>query len=145
MLVNPPGRCGGNGAAVGFDNSKTLSPEAIRIMAGWTEGELVAVRTALEARRAELAEMGDRTRSDREPVQLDQSKVGRLSRMDALQVQAMAAEPQRRRETEAKRIDAALARIATGDYGYCVRCETPIPRERLRSNPAVPTCIACAG
>ncbi|MDA0702630.1 MAG: TraR/DksA family transcriptional regulator [Proteobacteria bacterium] len=113
-------------------------------MTEWTESELAAVRAILEARLAELAEQGDRTRSDRAPVQLDQSKVGRLSRMDALQVQAMAAETQRRRETEAKRIEVALARVATGDYGYCVRCEAPIPRKRLELNPAAPTCIACA-
>ncbi|MBT5416220.1 MAG: TraR/DksA family transcriptional regulator [Rhodospirillaceae bacterium] len=114
-------------------------------MTEWTERELRAVREKLEARLAELADQGERTRADRAPVQLDQSKVGRLSRMDAMQVQAMSAETQRRREAEAKRIDAALARIASGGYGYCVRCEAPIPRKRLDLNPAAPTCIACAG
>ncbi len=114
-------------------------------MAEWTESDLAAVGTVLEARLAELVELGDRTRADRAPVQLDQSKVGRLSRMDAMQVQAMAAETQRRREAEAKRIETALARITAGDYGYCMRCEAPIPRKRLELNPAAPTCIACAG
>lgn len=64
--------------------------------------------------------------------------------MDALQIQAMATETQRRREAEAGRIAAALERLTAGDYGYCVRCEAPIPRKRLDLDPAVPTCVSCA-
>lgn len=114
-------------------------------MSDWTADELTAVRERLEARLAELAAHGERTRDDRAPVQLDQARVGRLSRMDALQVQAMAAEGQRRREAEARRIAAALARIEADEYGECVRCGEPIPRERLALDPAVPVCIDCAG
>ena len=45
------------------------------------------------------------------PVELDQTKVGRLSRMDAMQSQAMAKETQRRRKNDITRIDAAIKRI----------------------------------
>jgi len=48
--------------------------------------------------------------------------MGRLSRMDALQGQAMAQETKRRDELELKRITTALQRIDAGDYGYCLNC-----------------------
>ena len=65
--------------------------------------------------------------------------------MDALQVQAMGQEQQRRRQIELKRIAAALARLESGDYGWCVNCGEEIARKRLENDPSVPTCIDCAG
>jgi len=50
-------------------------------------------------------------------VELDQQSVGRLSRMDALQNQAMQQETERRREVEIKRIDAALHRLGEDEFG----------------------------
>jgi DnaK suppressor protein len=77
-------------------------------------------------------------------VALDQSSVGRLSRMDALQGQAMSQERGRRRTLELQRIAAALKRIEAGDYGYCVRCDEAIAMPRLELDPAAPLCIQCA-
>ncbi len=99
----------------------------------------------LLARRDELRALSARAQDSRQPVELDQSKVGRLSRMDALQGQAMAQESERRREAELQRIEAALARLSSGDYGYCVRCDEEIAPARLKLDPAVATCIKCAG
>ena len=76
-----------------------------------------AIEARLRARRAELAEAAAAHEDDRRPVQLDQTRIGRLSRMDALQEQAMAIELERRREVELARIDAALERLAEGEYG----------------------------
>ena len=84
------------------------------------------------------------TSDDRAPVELDQQSVGRLSRMDALQVQAMALEASRRRATELRRIEAALARIDTGEYGFCVECGEEIAARRLEFDPATPYCVSCA-
>ena len=78
-------------------------------------------------------------------VVLDQSSVGRLSRMDALQGQAMAQASQRRRVDQLRRIAAALARIDSGDYGYCLDCDEEIAPGRLAGDPAVTLCIECAG
>ena len=80
----------------------------------------------------------------RRPVELDQSRVGRLSRMDALRDQAMAVESERRRGVEIVRIDAALARIEGGEYGFCLVCEDDIGVKRLEFDPATPLCITCA-
>lgn len=77
-------------------------------------------------------------------VELDQTRVGRLSRMDALQGQAMSQETQRRRAIELQKITAALKRIADDEYGYCLKCGEPIGAGRLKVDPAAPLCVHCA-
>lgn len=78
------------------------------------------------------------------PVELDQTCVGRLSRMDAMQQQAMAQATARRTAVEKQRIQTALSRLLSGDYGQCVKCEEEIGEGRLRIDPATLTCISCA-
>lgn len=106
--------------------------------------ELEKITKSLTQLLNELEEITVSTKNDREPVALDQSMVGRLSRMDLMQNQAMQVETGRRRELEVSKIKAALKRIETNDYGYCVSCDDEISIKRLQSDPAVPTCIACA-
>jgi DnaK suppressor protein len=77
-------------------------------------------------------------------VQLDQQSVGRLSRMDAIQQQAMAKATGARRSQQKLRIAAAFARMDEGEYGYCSECGDEIPLKRLELDPTVPTCIRCA-
>ena len=64
--------------------------------------------------------------------------------MDALQGQAMSQASQQRRRQALRQVQAALARLETGDYGECASCGEPIDRRRLRHNPAAPLCIDCA-
>lgn len=92
----------------------------------------------------ELIEMTQKTHKSTQPVDLDQSSVGRLSRMDAMQSQAMAQESKRRREIQLTRIGAALERIEEGEYGYCAVCEEEIDRRRLEVDPTNPFCVSCA-
>ncbi|MFC3118290.1 TraR/DksA family transcriptional regulator [Jhaorihella thermophila] len=77
-------------------------------------------------------------------VQLDQQSVGRLSRMDALQNQAMAKAQQARRDLESRRLRAALARIDEGEFGWCEDCGEEIPIRRLELDPAATRCVSCA-
>ncbi|MCG8357826.1 MAG: TraR/DksA family transcriptional regulator [Kiloniellales bacterium] len=98
----------------------------------------------LLARRQEIHDLTATSAEDRRPVELDQTRVGRLSRMDALQSQAMALETERRRALELRRIAAALQRLEEGEYGYCVTCGEEIPIERLSVDPATPQCVDCA-
>ena len=110
-------------------------------MAGSTNDDmrtlLLRLRNDLEA----VADTGDKSAAT---VELDQSRVGRLSRMDALQAQAMAQASGRRRDQALRDITAALARIDSGDYGLCESCEEPIAEKRLQFDPAARLCIACA-
>ena len=79
-----------------------------------------------------------------EAMELDQSKVGRLSRMDAMQMQAMSQATEERRKVELEKIKSALQRIENKDYGYCIKCGEDIAEARLEVDPAAPTCIDCA-
>lgn len=105
--------------------------------------DLDAVAAALKAALADLDALDKATDGSRAPVALDQQSVGRLSRIDAMQVQAMAHATRQRRVQERQRIEAALERIASGDYGYCVRCGNDIAPERLKADPAAPFCRGC--
>ena len=113
-------------------------------MSGHSHLDLAAIEQRLRARREELLRLTAAHEDESDPVELDQSSVGRLTRMDALQSQAMAAEVERRRELELARIDSALERIEQGEYGYCVSCGEPIAPKRLELDPATPLCLSCA-
>ena len=106
-----------------------------------THGE---IRERLERERSDLHEVSSGAAEARKPVELDQQSVGRLSRMDAMQVQAMAQAVEARRQGRLRRIDAALRRLETGDYGYCVSCDVEIPLKRLEVDPATERCVDCA-
>jgi DnaK suppressor protein len=98
----------------------------------------------LEERLEAITARREAQKEDEAPVELDQARVGRLTRMDAMQQQAMAQASGRRIELERQRIVSALNRIETGDYGYCLKCEDEIFEGRLRFDPSVLVCISCA-
>lgn len=98
----------------------------------------------LRALQADLWDADARGRDGQAVVTLDQQSVGRLARMDALQNQAMAKAGGRRREEQARRIQAALERIAAGTYGECLDCGEDIPEKRLELDPTLPLCVSCA-
>ena len=100
-------------------------------------------KNELEQRLGELKEEQRSTAGDHKPVVLDQTTQGRLSRMDAMQVQAMALETKRRREVGINRIKAALSRIKEGEFGSCLNCGDEIAVKRLDIDPSTPTCISC--
>jgi DnaK suppressor protein len=102
------------------------------------------LRRALLAEKEELRRMSESAGSGRRPVELDQQSVGRLSRMDAMQVQAMEIEAERRRQERVRRIDAALERIDRDVYGDCVRCGEAIEPKRLALDPTTPLCTECS-
>ncbi len=106
--------------------------------------DIGSMRARLIEKRVELRHLAEGAADAREPVELDQTRVGRLSRMDALQNQAMSLETDRRRQVELRRIDGALARIDEGEFGYCVQCGEPIAAKRLEFDPTAPNCITCA-
>lgn len=106
--------------------------------------DLARFREHLLTRREDLLAQDRMSAAGRAPVTLEQDSVGRLSRIDAMQVQAMAMAQARRRHSQRSAIDAALRRIDEGEFGYCVKCGEDIAPGRLEHNPAVTTCIECA-
>ncbi|MDN3646734.1 TraR/DksA C4-type zinc finger protein [Pontixanthobacter aestiaquae] len=100
---------------------------------------------ALQSRLAQLEEEDRISEESRGPVTLQQDSVGRLSRMDAMQQQAMALASEKRRQAEKGRIKAALRRIEEHEWGYCLTCGEQIAAARLNNDPSVSQCIGCAG
>jgi len=98
------------------------------------------INSKLSALAEQLADVTDSAAI----VELDQSRVGRLSRMDALQAQAMHTESLARAKSQMVALQLALKRLDTDEFGECVQCFGPIAPARLQLNPAVTLCIACA-
>lgn len=76
-------------------------------------------------------------------VELDQTAVGRLSRMDSLQNQAMSAGLREREVARLAQLLEALERLDAGRYGLCTHCGESIPFERLFVFPEAPECASC--
>lgn len=103
-----------------------------------------AFRAQITARLAELGEEDARGASGQATVELDQQAIGRLSRQDALQSQAMARATHARRDIERRRLVAALARLDEGEFGTCEDCGEEIAEARLTLDPGITRCISCA-
>ena len=100
-------------------------------------------RDKLQALRRELEAVEASENDAGETVELDQQRMGRLSRMDALQGQQMAQASARRRKEMLTRIEGAMRRIENDDFGYCYVCGEDIDAARLEVDPTTTRCIDC--
>jgi DnaK suppressor protein len=107
------------------------------------EGEIEKIRQKLLRLKSELQEGEKISKETGEPVELDQARVGRLSRMDAMQAQQMALEAARRRQHQLLMVEGALRRLESGEYGYCFVCGKEIDVRRLAADPTNTRCVAC--
>jgi RNA polymerase-binding transcription factor len=105
---------------------------------------LDSFKTRLEERRKSILADKEAAKQNSAPVELDQARVGRLSRMDAMQQQAMSQASARLLDMELQRIKTALSRIESEEYGYCILCDEEIAEKRLQFDPSLLTCISCA-
>lgn len=92
----------------------------------------------------ELEGLNEGSTSSRDTVELDQSRVGRLSRIDAMQGQAMNNAIAARRNNKLIAIEAALERLKDGEFGYCLKCGDEITLKRLELDPTIALCLACS-
>ena len=105
---------------------------------------LIEMREKLLAMREDLDAVSATADESSQVVELDQARIGRLSRMNAMQAQAMSQASGRRRKIMLEQITAALGRIDNEDYGNCLTCEESINRKRLEFDPTAILCIECA-
>ncbi len=105
--------------------------------------QLAELKADLERLHLELEDQLARAAVDSQPVQLDQQSVGRLSRMDAMQQQQMAAANLAHARAHLSRVVLALAAIESGEFGYCRQCDEPIGFARLKIRPDSPLCMGC--
>lgn len=92
--------------------------------------------------KSELELLLTETAAGCQAVALDQP-IGRLSRMDALQQQAMSKANRAGHQQRLVLIEAALQAIKLDRYGECRRCEEPIGYSRLNVRPETPFCLDC--
>ena len=112
-------------------------------MTSLTKQELAELREELERQLARLLRSIEASEAALEPVELDQSRVGRLSRMDELQNQSLTRNLHEREEIRLTLIRNALARLEEGTYGVCESCSSAIPFERLLVFPEATECGSC--
>lgn len=77
-------------------------------------------------------------------VELDQTRQGRLSRMDAMQAQAMSRAARNRANQTLQRIAGTRKRLDSAGFGLCVDCDEPIAPARLLHDPTTLRCLECA-
>ncbi len=98
----------------------------------------------LQERQHEIELIKTAKKEDSSPVELDQARIGRLSRMDAMQQKAMSQASDRLMDMEQQRIKTALKRIESEEFGYCILCDEDIAIKRLEFDPSLLMCISCA-
>jgi DnaK suppressor protein len=108
-----------------------------------TGEQLAEVRAELESELARLDKTRESSREAAQPVALDQTSVGRVSRIDALQNQQMSKDLHSRSEARRAQIVDALERMDAGSYGRCARCGQEIPYGRLLVFPEARHCATC--
>ena len=108
-----------------------------------TTSQIEALRASLERLKRDLNSQLDANAGAAKPVKLDQTAVGRLSRMDSMQSQAMANAARQAMTTRLNQCSAALQAVEQGEYGFCRMCEEPIGVKRLSAKPEAPFCVKC--
>ncbi|NIP81987.1 MAG: TraR/DksA family transcriptional regulator [Gemmatimonadetes bacterium] len=108
-----------------------------------TDEQQADLREELSGQLERLRRSMKLTEEAARPVELDQTAVGRLSRMDSLQNQGLTKSLQERERVRLAGLQEALARMEDGTYGICVACRAEIPFGRLYVFPEAPSCAAC--
>ena len=107
------------------------------------DAKLNELRCDLEGLQVELRDLIRESAAGAATVELDQARVGRLSRMDAIQQQKMIEAARRARQLRLQQVDGALHRLAEGDYGACLGCGEELAFERLKARPETLFCVPC--
>ena len=108
-----------------------------------TPEQLEELRTDLAELRRDLRAAVAAGETASETVALDQTAVGRLSRMDAMQVQEMAKASLRNHKRRLVQVDNALRLFEDDEYGLCRACDDPVGYRRLKARPETPLCLRC--
>ena len=108
-----------------------------------TKTEIGHLKITLERLKEELKEQVSQSESSTGIVTLDQTLIGRLSRIDAMQQQNMAISNRQSKTFRLRKIQIALEAIRMENYGYCDKCDNAIGYARLNVQPEANLCINC--
>jgi DnaK suppressor protein len=110
-----------------------------------TPAQLAELREELDAQLKRLERSIRVSGEAAATVTLDQTAVGRLSRMDSLQNQSLTKNLQEREQVKLAQLLEAFKRLEAGTFGLCVGCGGEIPFERLFVMPEAGGCGGCGG
>jgi len=117
--------------------------KAVSILGQLTAKQTLEVRSLLQSNKTKLEQQLLDAKSATSVVRLDQSSVGRLSRMDAMQQQSMAVSTRVKAQASLRKTLKALHRMDSEDFGYCDQCDEPIQFKRLKVQPQASHCLKC--
>ena len=101
------------------------------------------LRSLLQSNKTKLEQQLLDAESATGVVTLDQSTVGRVSRVDAMLQQSMAVSTRAKAEATLRKVLTALKRMDGEDFGYCSQCDEPIQFNRLKVQPQASHCLKC--
>jgi RNA polymerase-binding transcription factor len=108
-----------------------------------TPAQLDELGSLLQSQRTKLEQQLRDAQAATNIVSLDQSSVGRVSRMDAMQQQSMAVSTRAKAEASLRKVLKALKFMESGEYGYCHNCDAAIQLNRLKVQPEASHCLEC--
>ena len=108
-----------------------------------TEEQLETFRARLEDAKAAAQSLLAQSAQGEERVEVSGSSIGRLTRIDAIQMQGMSQMSRAQLDVRLQQIEAALECFAHGTYGTCRSCKSSIHLARLEALPEAPLCVEC--
>lgn len=112
-------------------------------MKNLSQEQKASLKNTLLAHQKELSEQLKLSAQAAAIVTLDQTAVGRVSRIDALQQQSMAISTRSKVKLTLHKVAIALQALTSEHYGYCKQCGENIPFKRLEIQPEAQLCLAC--
>ncbi len=97
------------------------------------------IRSQIDDLRSEIKSHEEASK----PVAPDNA-IGRLTRMEAINARSISEASLNSARSRLIRLENALKRIDTDDYGICAECDEPIPFKRLLLMPEVIRCVHCS-
>lgn len=97
------------------------------------------IQDSLEETREHIADLVELTR----PIPPENS-IGRLSRMEAINSKSVNEAALRQARNRLAKLEHALAKVDSEEFGICVRCKQEIGSARLLFIPETTTCVKCA-
>ncbi len=89
--------------------------------------------------KATIADLEDLTR----PIS-PENAIGRVSRMDAINNKSINEASLHKSREKLSRLEVALSRLDSSDFGICRKCKGQIPLGRIMLMPHAQTCVRCA-
>ena len=108
-----------------------------------TEIEREEIRKAIASQMAEIRENLAAHKESSKPVEPDNA-IGRLTRMEAINAKHISEATLENARARLARLENALKRLDTDDYGICSMCDEEIPFKRLMLVPESTRCVSCA-